>query len=98
VRELPTATEVVLLRSTQEALTNVRRHSGAHEVAILLAYAETTVRLVVRDDGRGFDPAAVRGSAFGLRGMRLRAEQVAGALRVRSDPETGTTIELEVPA
>jgi signal transduction histidine kinase len=98
VRELPTATEVVLLRSTQEALTNVRRHSGAHEVAILLAYAETTVRLVVRDDGRGFDPAAVRGSAFGLRGMRLRAEQVAGALRVRGDPETGTTIELEVPA
>lgn len=98
VRELPTATEVVLLRSTQEALANVRRHSSAHEVAILLAYAQTTVRLVVRDDGRGFDPAAVQGSAFGLRGMRARAEQVAGALRVRSDPETGTTIELEVPA
>jgi signal transduction histidine kinase len=103
VRELPTATEVVLLRAVQEALANIRRHSGAREAAILLAYAQGTVRLVIRDDGHGFDPAGVRQSAgptggFGLRGMRARAEQVAGALRVKSDPETGTTIELEVPA
>jgi signal transduction histidine kinase len=95
VRELPTATEVVLLRSTQEALANIRRHSGAREATILLAYAETTVRLVVRDDGHGFDPAV---QGFGLRGMRARAEQVAGVLRIKSDPETGTTVELEVPA
>jgi signal transduction histidine kinase len=95
-RELPTAAEVVLLRATQEALANVRRHAGAGKVEVLLAYAETTVRLVVRDDGCGFDPAA--GAGFGLRGMRVRAEQVAGALRVKSDPGDGTTIELEVPA
>ena len=63
---------------------------------MLLAYGADTVRLVVRDDGRGFDPAAADG--FGLPGMRARAEQVAGTLTVRSDPDTGTTIELEVPA
>jgi signal transduction histidine kinase len=54
------------------------------------------VRLVVRDDGKGFDPAAVDG--FGLSGMRARASQVGGTLTVRSNPESGTTIELEVPA
>ena len=94
-RELPTAAQVVLLRSAQEALTNVRRHAGARTVAVVLAYAETVVRLVVRDDGRGFDAAA---EGFGLRGMRERAEQVAGVLRITSGAGLGTTIELEVPA
>jgi signal transduction histidine kinase len=95
-RALPTKVEVVLLRSAQEALTNVRRHACAREAAVLLAYAATTVRLVVRDDGHGFDPATADG--FGLNGMRTRAEQVNGTLTVHSDPDTGTTIELEVPA
>jgi signal transduction histidine kinase len=95
-RPLPTAVEVVLLRAAQEALTNVRRHAGANEAGVLLAYADDAVRLVVRDDGRGFDPAAVDG--FGLPGMRARAEQVAGRLTVTSDPDTGTTVELEVPS
>jgi signal transduction histidine kinase len=95
-RELPTVVEVVLLRAAQEALTNVRRHAGAHEVAVLLAFAPDSVRLVVRDDGRGFDTAAAAG--FGLPGMRARAEQVNGALTVHSDPDTGTLIEVEVPA
>jgi signal transduction histidine kinase len=95
-RPLPTAVEVVLLRAAQEALTNVRRHAAAREAAVLLAYAPGSVRLVVRDDGRGFAPASAAG--FGLAGMRARAEQVAGTLTVRSDPSAGTTIELEVPA
>ena len=95
-RALPTKVEVVLLRAAQEALTNVRRHAAAHEAAVLLAYAPASVRLVVRDDGRGFDPATADG--FGLNGMRARAGQVDGVLTVHSDPDTGTTIELEVPA
>jgi signal transduction histidine kinase len=95
-RTLPTKVEVVLLRAAQEALTNVRRHAGAREVAVVLAYAPTAVRLVVRDDGRGFDPAKADG--FGLNGMRARADQVDGRLTVHCDPATGTTIELEVPA
>ncbi|BCJ42047.1 two-component sensor histidine kinase [Actinoplanes ianthinogenes] len=95
-RDLPTAVEVVLLRAAQEALTNVRRHAKANEVGVLLAYSPASVRVVVRDDGDGFDTAATGG--FGLPGMRARAEQVGGTLTVRSDPDTGTTIELEVPA
>jgi len=95
-RPLPTKVEVVLLRTAQEALTNVRRHASAHEAAVLIAYAESSVRLVIRDDGRGFDPS--RADGFGLNGMRARPDQVNGRLTVHSDPDTGTTIELEVPA
>jgi signal transduction histidine kinase len=93
---LPTRTEVVLLRAAQEALTNVRRHAHAREVAVLLAYSPSAVRLVVRDDGCGLGSDTSDG--FGLSGMRTRASQVDGTLTIRSDADTGTTVELEIPA
>ncbi|WP_307798475.1 sensor histidine kinase [Actinoplanes flavus] len=95
-RDLPTRLDVVLLRAAQESLTNVRRHAGAREVAVLLAYSPDSVRLVVRDDGRGFDPG-ISGN-FGLSGMRSRAADIDGTLTIRSDADTGTTVELEIPA
>jgi signal transduction histidine kinase len=94
-RPLPTSAEVVLLRATQEALTNVRRHAGAGSAQVLLAFGAETVRLTVRDDGRGFTPGEADG--FGLNGMRARAEQVNGTLTVAGKPDDGTTIELEIP-
>jgi signal transduction histidine kinase len=96
VRVLSTRVEVVLLRSAQEALTNVRRHAHAREVALLLAYSPSTVRLVVRDDGCGIKSDMSEG--FGISGMRTRASQVDGTLTIRSDADTGTTVELEIPA
>ncbi|GID98376.1 two-component sensor histidine kinase [Amorphoplanes digitatis] len=95
-RALPTAVEVVLLRAAQEALANARRHADAENVAVLLAFGADRVRLVVRDDGRGFEPATAHG--FGVAGMRARAEQVNGTVTVHSDPGTGTVVEVEVPA
>lgn len=50
-------TEVVLLRVCQEALANARKHAAAHQVAVLLSYADDVVRLTVADDGAGFDPS-----------------------------------------
>jgi signal transduction histidine kinase len=95
-RALPTAVEVVLLRTAQEALTNVRRHARAREAAVLLAYTPSSVRLVVRDDGCGFVPGEADG--YGLAGMRERVDQVRGSMTVLSGPDTGTTVEVEVPA
>jgi signal transduction histidine kinase len=95
-RALPTAVEVVLLRATQEALTNVRRHAAAGSAQVVLAYRESGVRLVVRDDGRGFTPGGNGG--FGLTGMHARARQVNGTLTVASTAGDGTTVELEVPS
>ncbi|MDT8911180.1 sensor histidine kinase [Amycolatopsis sp. PS_44_ISF1] len=94
---LGTAAEVVLLRATQEALTNVRKHAAATTVLVRLSAADSGVRLLVRDDGAGFSPAGPT-EGFGLRGMRSRVEQVGGRLAVRSARGDGTELELEVPA
>ncbi|WP_430783557.1 histidine kinase [Actinoplanes sp. G11-F43] len=95
-RALPTRAEVVLLRAAQESLTNVRRHAAAREAAVVLAYSPSSVRLVVRDDGVGFEPDSPGG--FGLSGMRARATEAGGTLTIRSSAATGTTLDLEIPA
>ncbi|GAB3803209.1 sensor histidine kinase [Micromonospora zhanjiangensis] len=96
-RRLPTNVEVVLVRAAQEALTNVRRHASAAAVSVTLEYRPDTVRLVVSDDGRGFDPASGAGG-FGLRGIRTRADQVGGTVTVSSRTGSGTTVTVRVPA
>ncbi|WP_239126606.1 sensor histidine kinase [Asanoa siamensis] len=96
VHPLSTGVDVVLLRSAQEALTNVRKHAcGPGSVA--LDYGEAAVVLTVCDSGPGFDPAAVT-SGYGLSGMRARVSQVGGSLTVTSSPGAGTTLRVEVPA
>ncbi|GAB7046176.1 sensor histidine kinase [Catenuloplanes indicus] len=89
----PTAVEVVIVRTVQEALTNVRRHARAATVTVDLVRN----RLTISDDGDGFDPG-VRTGGYGLRGMRARAEQIGARLTVTSAPGAGTTITLDVPS
>ncbi|ANZ36568.1 hypothetical protein BBK82_11335 [Lentzea guizhouensis] len=89
---LPTSVEVVLLRTVQEALTNVLRHSGASRVDVVMRFDADGVSLEVRDDGRGFGDAP---EGFGLRGMRARLEQVGGTLSLSSDE--GASVLVEVP-
>ena len=96
-RRLPAATEVVLLRTGQEALANVRKHAAARTVAVRLCYASDCVRLEVTDDGAGFDPAVINGG-YGLRGMRARVDEAGGTIAVRSAPAEGTSVQVEVPA
>jgi signal transduction histidine kinase len=95
-RQLAAATEVVLLRTGQEALANIRKHAAARTVAVRLHYAAALIRLEVTDDGAGFDPAAV-GRGYGLAGMRARVDEVGGAVTVRSAPAEGTSVLVEVP-
>ncbi|MER6916141.1 sensor histidine kinase [Streptomyces sp. NPDC000594] len=90
-----------LLRIAQEALANTARHARATRAGVTLSYMGDEVTLDIRDDGRGFDPLAAvprTGSGgFGLDGMRARAERVAGALAVESEPGQGTAISAHVP-
>jgi signal transduction histidine kinase len=95
-RRLPTGTEVVLLRVAQEALANVRKHAAAGNVEVRLCYAGTAVRLTVRDDGQGFDPARTS-DGYGLRGMRERVRQVGGTVTITTRPGAGTEVSAEVP-
>jgi signal transduction histidine kinase len=94
------AVEVQLLRIIQEALTNVRKHACAHAVRVSFAVQGGQARIVVEDDGRGFDPAlllAGDGPTFGLHIMRERAEETGGNLQVVSAPGQGTQVIVQVP-
>ncbi|MFG2560275.1 sensor histidine kinase [Streptomyces sp. NPDC048496] len=90
-----------LLRIAEEALANVGRHAGASRVGITLSFMGDEITLDVRDDGRGFDPAALpphsRAGGFGLRGMRARAERIAGTVEVETEPGRGTAVCARVP-
>ncbi|WP_329130482.1 GAF domain-containing sensor histidine kinase [Streptomyces sp. NBC_01476] len=99
VRALPAAQEEALLRVAQEAMHNALRHARATAVGVTLEGRGTGARLRIRDDGRGFDPSAVRaaGRHLGLVSMRDRADGVSGRLTVQSAPGKGTVIEMEVP-
>jgi signal transduction histidine kinase len=92
---LARATELVLRRATQEALTNVRRHAKARSVSVRLGYSEAAVTLSVCDDGRG---AASPGQGFGLTGMRERVELLGGRFDVRTSPGAGFAIEIRLSA
>ncbi|MEU3985040.1 sensor histidine kinase [Streptomyces sp. NPDC026672] len=90
-----------LLRIAQEALSNAARHARPERVGVTLSFMGDEVTLDVRDDGTGFDPAAVpartRAGGFGLDGMRARAERIAGSLTVESEPGHGTAVSARVP-
>jgi signal transduction histidine kinase len=95
--------EVTLLRTAQEALANVAKHSQASRVGLTLSYMEDLVTLDVRDDGIGFDPNVKRANGstnggFGLAGMRQRVQRLAGRLDIESEPGGGTAISATVPA
>jgi two-component system NarL family sensor kinase len=99
--ELAPHVEAALYRIAQEALQNVVKHAGATTASVRLGAVEAGVRLVVADDGRGFDTDTAAGAeerhSYGLVGMRERAELIGASLAVVSRPGTGTTVEVVVP-
>lgn len=96
--QLPAAVEMALFRIAQEALNNVIRHAQASRVEVTLTRETDRVILSIADDGRGFDPQALRpGSHLGLWSMRERAEQLGGRLEIESAPGRGTGLRVTVP-
>jgi signal transduction histidine kinase len=95
-RPLPLSCEEHLLRIGQEALTNALRHARPRRVALDLIFDSGEVRLEVRDDGHGFDPAAP-GDGNGLDGMRARAAAMGGRLTIESAADVGTTVVATLP-
>jgi len=102
VPRLDAPVENVLFRIAQEALTNVAKHAQATQVtvAVEVEVDSGTVRLVVADDGIGFDPTRVAEPderlKWGLLTMAERAEGVGGHFRIESSPRRGTRVIVEV--
>jgi two-component system nitrate/nitrite sensor histidine kinase NarX len=100
-RGLPALTAFQLLRIIQEALANVRKHASARNAWITFGKPDgDRLELVVGDDGKGFDPQAVRDpsrKSFGLASMRERVESLGGQLTLESQPGQGTRVMVAIP-
>lgn len=85
-----------------EALRNAIRHANAKRIEVEIRYGDHDLRLRIRDDGKGIDPAILSrehaAGHWGLRGMRERAKLIGGTFEVWSQLDTGTEIEFNIPA
>lgn len=97
---LDSMVEVQVLRILQEALTNIRKHSGADQVVVKFDANEDGLCITIADNGRGFDVPENeldREKHFGLQMMRERAAAIGGTIRWTSQPAAGTKIRVCVP-
>jgi PAS domain S-box-containing protein len=93
---LPVAEELFWI--AVEAFNNVLKHADARNVTLNLSFDEARVRMVISDDGQGFDPQRVRTKGgLGLRTIAERVERIDGTLDVSSAPGQGTTVTIEAP-
>ncbi|HUG14226.1 MAG TPA: sensor histidine kinase [Thermomicrobiales bacterium] len=99
--EIPVLIQGEILRMLEELLRNVAQHACAHEARVRLTLSTSGVTLSVRDDGRGFDPAAMEpwsgDGHFGLLGARERASTLGGHCRVKSALGKGTDVTVDIP-
>ncbi|MGQ0554155.1 MAG: sensor histidine kinase [Planctomycetota bacterium] len=96
--DVPPAIAAHVFRILQESLTNVARHATAETADVVLRTVGGSIELIVRDDGRGFDPGRPRsGQHIGLLSMRERAELLGGTFELSSRPGAGTTIRVTIP-
>jgi signal transduction histidine kinase len=97
VERLPDDVETHLFRIAQEALTNVARHSHATRVTIELSQNNGRTNLKIVDNGRGFQSNGQTTRGLGLFGMRARAENAGGQLKLTASPGGGVSINASVP-
>lgn len=100
--DVPAPLQITLFRIVQEAVNNIVKHAGADRVRVSLGRAGDTLRLLIEDNGRGFDPERVphgdgEGRGLGLLSMKERAAFSGGSYRLASAPGQGTRIEVSWP-
>jgi len=101
-RELHPILRDEVFRIAGEAMRNAFRHADAKQIEVEVRYDERQLRLRIRDDGKGIDPKLLtadgRKGHYGLPGMRERAKLIGGKLTVWSELDSGTEVELSIPA
>ena len=95
---LPPSIEIALYRIAQEALSNAWKHASATTISVVAQRNDSSVRLIVEDDGLGFSvESPPRNQRLGLQGIRERAMLLGGELAIESAPGKGTTLYVSVP-
>ncbi len=95
--ELTDSQKIALLRVVQEGITNVRKHSGANSVSVVLRGTPEATELTIRDDGRGFDVRTLGQDRLGLAGVLDRVKLLGGDVKIESTPEKGATVWVRLP-
>lgn len=102
IREIPPAVLYELYKMVQETLGNICQHARAENVTMKVRYSIDSLRIVITDDGVGFDEAllesARRPGHFGVQGIMERVERLGGEMTLRSRPGEGTRVALSVPS
>ena len=96
-RPLPPRIEISLYRIAQEALTNIRHHAQVSKAALALVVTPESVKLIVADEGCGFDARAVPNGRYGLIGMNERVKLLGGRFTLESHIQEGTHLEVDIP-
>ncbi len=98
VLPLPSNMELNAYRIVQEALTNIKKHANAFIVRVLLSHdSDGNIRILIENDGKGFDQSKIHsseGEHLGLTIMKERAKHIDGELKIESEPDEGTRVEL----
>jgi GAF domain-containing protein len=95
--ELSAEVKVALYRIAQEALNNVAKHAEASHAALRIVCHLNSISLTIQDDGRGFYPGSIAPEHLGLGIMKERAEFIQAHLQIKSQPDSGTIIEVTWP-
>lgn len=88
--------EITIYRILQEALINIQKYANAEQVSIIIREMDQEVRVIIEDNGQGFDPSNIT-RGVGLFSMEERARAVKGEVHIHSSPGKGTKIVLEIP-
>lgn len=96
---LPIEMETSIYRIAQEALTNIARYAHASAASVIIDRHSSNLRIIIEDNGVGFDPELVKvqGKSLGLQGIRERAALFGGRLEIESAPTQGTSLYIELP-
>jgi two-component system sensor histidine kinase DegS len=94
---LPAKMEAALFRLVQEAVQNACAHAEAGEIQVKLDFRQNAVILVIKDDGKGFDPEEKKDGSFGLIGMKERVDLLEGDISIHSRSGYGTVISIQIP-
>lgn len=96
--EISSDVSIVIFRIMQESLTNIARHANASQIDIQLNKKDNSINLVIADNGRGIKKSELQSKkAFGIIGMKERADSIGGTLDIYKNSEGGTTLKLKFP-
>lgn len=96
-KRLPQQFEIALFRLVQEAVQNAYKHAEPTEIQVKIEIKPTKVIMIIKDDGKGFEPSEKKEGSFGLIGMKERVNMLKGELNIQSKMNRGTIVAIGIP-